>query len=257
DPRCDHVLGGERLGVVEHAERLDRGRRQDHFPGGLAQRRGQIVRIVRIDAATGKRDLAGVLDPVASLDEDQVGLAAIHDGHQHRGANQRPGRYDAPGPVHQTRSGARRQRLGVDCRSLPPGTHQTKRAETAPRRVNLARTVSPAFGRRSADTGPVMTRSPALSESPRAPRWLAIQASELSGFPITSAAVSVAMIRPRCSHTSPSRAKSRPATGASAPPNKSVWTNPPSAITSVPTALPRYRKSPSSSAGWAPATAAA
>jgi hypothetical protein len=41
-----------------------------------------------------------------------------------------------------------------------------------------------------------MTRSPALSPRPRAPRWFAIQASEFTGLPITSAPVFVAATVP-------------------------------------------------------------
>ena len=48
--------------------------------------------------------------------------------------------------------------------------HHTKRTPTEPRRVNVALTVSPAFGLRSAETEPDITTSPPRSESPREPR---------------------------------------------------------------------------------------
>src|SRR5262249_24671882 len=70
---------------------------------------------------------------------------------------------------------------------------------TEPSRVNVARTLSAAFTLRIFDTDPVITTSPARSPSPRAPRWLAIHTSELSGLPITSNAVLVATTTPLCS----------------------------------------------------------
>src|SRR5262245_38788875 len=82
-------------------------------------------------------------------------------------------------------------------RRLPAARpHQTKRAETEPSRVYVARMLSPGFGRSSADTEPDITTSPARSPSSRAPRWLATHARELAGLPSTSAAVLVAAMAP-------------------------------------------------------------
>src|SRR5207302_3773372 len=232
DPRRDDELGGECLGVVEEPERLDRRRRQPDFLLRLAQRRGEVVGVAGVDATAGERDLAGVVaDAVGPLGEHEMRLAAIDDRHQDGGAHERAGRHHAPREPAQSRAGDGDELLDADAA-------HTNRTETEPRRVYVARTVSPALGRSSFDTDPVMTMSPARSPSPRAPRWLATQASELSGLPMTSAAVFVAAIAPLCSYTSPSRARSRPVIGVSAPPSTMATAYTPSAMTSVPTASP-------------------
>src|SRR5262249_38706627 len=79
-------------------------------------------------------------------------------------------------------------------RDLPGrrGAH-TKRHDTDPMRVKLARTASPALGRNTLAIEPVSTMSRAQKRPPRRPRALASQASEFSGLPITSAAAAVAI----------------------------------------------------------------
>src|SRR6266542_3877472 len=97
--------------------------------------------------------------------------------------------------------------------------HYTKRQETLPNRVNEARAESPAFGRSTLEMEPVSTTSRALRLRPMRPRVLASHASELSGFPMTSAAVFVAAIWPFCSKTTPSSERSSPLTEESGRPS--------------------------------------
>src|SRR6266542_291901 len=99
------------------------------------------------------------------------------------------------------------------------GWAYTKRHETEPMRVKEARTASPTLGRKTLEMEPVRTTSPTRILPPRRPRALASQVSELSGLPMTSAAVAVATRCPFSSYTTPSSDRSSPLTGVSGPPS--------------------------------------
>src|SRR3990172_1255111 len=135
------------------------------------------------------------------------------------------------------------------------GNHSTTLMATDPRRVNRARIVSPALGRRILEMDPEITTSPGFSARPRVSRWLASQARAFSGLPITSAAVWVPTISPLCSYTTPSSARSRLRSGVRGLPSTMAlaWTL--LAMKSAAVGFPVYRKSGSSSAARAPSTA--
>ena len=99
-----------------------------------------------------------------------------------------------------TRSAPARPNASAIARPIPPPApvmttdfpltiDQTKDADTEPRRVYVARTMSPALGRSSRETEPLITMSPARSPMPGAPNGSRPR-QRLAGLPITS---------PRCS----------------------------------------------------------